>query len=254
MFSSEKKRYLQNLEDYMGGQVPSLSPVWDILSGISNYRNGLNIYTPFRGNFVFTDQLMSAAKGTGIGSKEAKAKKWEVMRGWMSNTVGGGIFYRFNSNNVETVKTTTEKVIGYPVLSNIVGRFIKVSDYGKREELRKDKSKIRSNNDAVTLLAYDAITKAMNNEQPNRNEMIALVVKYKSLPRMWKKLVSQKFTNVYVQEIINAKSKEEKTAVGIRMQEDKFSRRMLDGGDRKGIKFLNAPDFSNWVRPTEEGK
>ena len=116
--------------------------------------------------------------------------------------------------------------------------------------MRKDKKKTRANADAITRLSYKGIEKLIGGEQPNRDETIAMVVKYKSLKRTWRKLITQRYTNVYIQEIVNAKSKAEKTAVGIRMSEDKFSRRMLDGKDRKGIKFLDPP----WVHPTEEVK
>ena len=252
MFSSKKKDYATNLVDYMGGQVPSLSPVWDMMAGVYDYNTGRNIYDNFRQREIFSDQLMSASKVEGEAGKVARDEKRNQFAGWMSNNAGLGIVYKFNSNNVETIKTTLEKVIGYPVLSNIVGRFVKVSDYGKRETLKKAKEKVRSANDLQNHLVGEALKKNLKGEKPTQQEQVALFLKYDTLPDKYKNLVQKMYGDVYVQEIINAKSNEEIIEVSNAASEDPFSRMLPSGDNAKGIKFI-YPKVP-WTHLSEEKK
>jgi hypothetical protein len=253
VFSSKKEDYATNLVDYMGGQVPSLSPVWNMMAGVYDYSTGKNIYDNFRQREIFSDQLMSASKVGGEEGKQARDKKRKQFAGWMSNNAGLGIVYKFNSNNVDTVKTELEKVIGYPVLSNIVGRFVKVSDYGKRETLKKAKEKVRSENDLQLFLTSEALKKNLKGEKPTKEETRALFIKYDTLEDKYKNLTQQMYGNVYIQEILNARSTKEKQAVADAAYEDSYSRRLPMGENaKKGIEFV-YPKVP-WTHLSEEEK
>jgi len=111
----------------LGGQVPSLSPIITSGYATSQFITGANPYDFFRGRNVLTDD-------------QYKAGGWDSISpflGWQWEQLGGGIFMKFYSNGVPPAqKTAGEKILAMPLVSNIVGRWIRVSDYGLREKYR----------------------------------------------------------------------------------------------------------------------
>lgn len=113
---------------YTGGQLPSLSPVLGAVSATAQFVSGQNPYDYFRGRNVLSDQEYRA------GGAQASQK----FAFWMFEELGGGIFVKPYSNSLTPPKdkTTTERILSMPVLSNIFNRFLKVSDYGQTELIR----------------------------------------------------------------------------------------------------------------------
>jgi len=125
--------FSEGLFDYMAGQAPTLTPSLTIPGDIVNYLGGRNPYDSFRGRTAIPKKIWEAG-GT---------KRRNAFLKYLWNEAGGGILYRFKNDNVEDIKTELEKVIGLPVASNVIGRFIRVSNTGKRQELRSVSSGIR---------------------------------------------------------------------------------------------------------------
>jgi hypothetical protein len=120
----------------LGGQIPSVTPTVGLISTTGQYLSGQNPYDYFRGRNVMTDDVFAAG-----GSEAAKAF-W----GWQFQQIGGGVFGNFfNGSKTPVDKSIPEKVASVPVLGNVFGRFVKVSNYGQTEmfnQIQKEYTKI----------------------------------------------------------------------------------------------------------------
>lgn len=119
---------LTDIISYTGGQIPSISPVIDSISATAQFVSGQNPYDYFRGRNIISDDAFNAGG-------------WEAIKpflGWQFQQMGGGIFGNFfNGSQTPVDKSIPEKVFTAPVVSNILGRFIRVSNYGKSEVYRQ---------------------------------------------------------------------------------------------------------------------
>jgi len=130
--------------DYTMDQLPGLNPM--ILAGKQtvDYFNGINPYDAFRDRRALDDTLFEART---METHLAFVK-------YLSNQLGGGIVYQFKDNDIESVKLELQNVLGYdlttpipapgvagateaPVLGDIVGRWIKITDQGKSQAARR---------------------------------------------------------------------------------------------------------------------
>lgn len=116
-----------------GGQLPSISPSITNLIATGQFLAGQNPYDWFRNREVLTDDQMKAG-----GMYAAKP-----FAGWLFNQSGGGLFYYFTQGAPKD-KSGTEKALALPLVGNVVGRFIKVSDYGRTEKLNQIKENVQS--------------------------------------------------------------------------------------------------------------
>lgn len=129
----DRDHYFTGLFDYMAGQAPTVHPFLMSMGAVIQYASGQNPYDHFRGREAIPELEFAADDSR---ARIAFAK-------WISNQVGGGIVYRFGSDKPEQVRTELEKALNIPIAGNIIGRFVKVSDYGIREELRDEKKRSR---------------------------------------------------------------------------------------------------------------
>lgn len=117
---------LSQLLSYTGGQVPGITPAISTPTKIFEYLQGRNPYDSFRGQPILSDDVFKAG---GMYANSAMLK-------WTLNQIGGGVIMRFSTVSVTPEDTgTVESIINAPVVSNIVGRFIRVSNYGTKEHL-----------------------------------------------------------------------------------------------------------------------
>jgi len=206
----DQDHYFTGLFDYMAGQAPTLHPFGMAMAAVVQYASGQNPYDHFRGREAIPELEFQADD---YRSRIAFAK-------WVSNQVGGGIVYRFGSDNPGEVKTELEKALNLPIAGNIIGRFVKVSDYGLREELRDEKKNIRKMIARETLDTRDSIAKFLNGEKLEDQD-IALIVKHSDmLDNYVRKFWAYQYGNVYLQEYMSAQSRLEKAAVFKRMLQD----------------------------------
>jgi len=113
---------------YTGGQLPSITPVIDAVFSVSQFLAGQNPYDFFRGRNVLKDDEFKA------GGKYALIPYLK----WQFQQLGGGTFMRFEIHEqTPTEKSLLQIGLNAPLVSNVVGRFIKVSDYGSTEKARE---------------------------------------------------------------------------------------------------------------------
>ena len=129
--NNNNRPFMRDVADvfsYAGGQLPSTTPILSVARATAQYLAGENPYDYFRGRNVIPDAEFEA------GGYHA-FKPFAI---WAINSVGGNVFLKsYTSMQAPETRTWTQKVIEAPVLSNIVGRWVKVSDYGKTEKNRQ---------------------------------------------------------------------------------------------------------------------
>lgn len=124
---------LIDVATFAGGQLPSVSPSITSVVATGQFLAGQNPYDWFRNREVLTDDQFKAG-----GIYAAKP-----FLGWLFNQSGGGVFYHF-TQTAPRDKSGPEKLFNLPLVGNIAGRFVKVSDYGQTEEANKIKKEVQS--------------------------------------------------------------------------------------------------------------
>ena len=118
---------LGQLADYSAGQFPSVAPVFEAGLSTVQFVSGRNPYDAFRGRYVFTED-------------EFKARDWRTVKkfiGWQFQQLGGGIVWKFYPGEQRPrERTPAQKVLELPVVSNIIGRFVRITNYGEIEAFR----------------------------------------------------------------------------------------------------------------------
>jgi hypothetical protein len=123
---------MATIVDYTAGQLPGLSPSLVLADDVVKFASNQNIYDAFRNRAVFTRDEMDAAGAGYYKPKAAKFLRYEFQQ------MGGGIIYRVSgSEDRPEERTPAQKVLELPVVSNILGRFVRISNYGRLEMLRK---------------------------------------------------------------------------------------------------------------------
>jgi hypothetical protein len=201
--SRDTKKMTTGLVDYMAGQAPTVHPGIDMLIASVQYASGQNPYDFFRGNYAIPDQVFKAG---GERSHEAFMK-------WLANKSGSTLVYRFKTNDLDRIKTDLERVVGYPFASNIVGRFVKVSDRGIKEEIRDIKYDIQSNRAKEILDVKDAIVKWVNGESLSETEKSLIIDNPEVVDRNAMTMLTRRYGNVFMEEFVTSTSIEEKGAV-----------------------------------------
>lgn len=167
---------LTDIFSFFGGQLPSVSPAITNLSATYQYYSGQNPYDAFRGRNVISDEAFTA------GGKY-KAKEFY---GWLFNQMGGGLFYRFNTSSTPRKKSNIEKAFQLPLLSNIGGRFVRVSDYGYYEEAsiplqqaQQEEARARiERNKIVAEYVQMAFDKGVLSDQQIEDEVSVMLIDY----------------------------------------------------------------------------
>ena len=114
-----------DLISFTGGQLPGITPTISSIISITQFVSGKNPYDSFRGRNVLDDDAFEAG---GIHALKPFVS-------WQLKQMGAGVFFKgYVSTQPPETKTWTQKIIEAPLLSNIIGRWIKVSNYGQREK------------------------------------------------------------------------------------------------------------------------
>lgn len=146
---------------YAGGQVPSVTPVVTAGFNLMQFVAGENPYDFFRQRPVLTDDQQEA------GGME-RTKPFVT---FMFQQLGGNVFVKLYTN--ETVPknpSLSEKIASLPVVGNIAGRFIKASNYGEVEAIRKVTDEVKQGQAQERLVnrrtVYDYVERSQGMSYP----------------------------------------------------------------------------------------
>lgn len=145
-----------------GGQLPAVTAAITIPVDTFKFASGQNIYDEFRQRNVISDKEMEAG-----GWYKAKP-----FLKYIVNQAGGNIFIRLDYGD-KFDQTPLEKVMRVPILSNIIGRFVKVTDYGEAEKMKSSLSKIKQGSAAQSIEQGEIITqRAQDFRKSDKNNSI----------------------------------------------------------------------------------
>lgn len=111
--------------DFGAGQLPNFVPSLTGVGAILTYLSGKNPYDSYRNRNVIPDAEFAAGMKYSL----------PIFLNWLAQNQGLGIILPSYTPPGEL--TTLQKILGAPVISNILGRWLKVSDQGKKEALRE---------------------------------------------------------------------------------------------------------------------
>lgn len=152
--------------DYMGGQTPSLSPQVGLLTDTAQFATGGKVYDQFRDRFLYTEDEAADP------NRWRKAKKFI---GYEFQQMGGGIVWKFYpGTQTPQTRSIGQVIIEAPILSNIIGRYVKITNYGEIERLRAVKTQTANSEAGVRLDIRSEINDAVNRYQqlPNAQQTL----------------------------------------------------------------------------------
>jgi len=169
----------------------------------------------------------NAPHDTWRGESAISQKHWEAggydaakeIGKWASNELGGGIVYRFSREQTESIESGDygflERLIGYPILQNALGRFIKITDYGVTEKLTAGADDIRSQRASDRLKIERELRQSI--QDPDfviSDETIDLIGKYgRSMKKTAKGMIIDTYGRPVLRSLENARSNEERKAI-----------------------------------------
>lgn len=147
-----------------GGQLPGLNPLIEI--GAAWYTYGAMGRAPvdlYSGSRIMTDDQAGAGEGTG-----------ELLR-YTANNLGASIVVRFNKYPLDAAEPTwLEKVLRLPIISNSLGRWVKVSNRGVTESFRPITDAIEKQRAKTRLDAQRAIERLLNKQPLSADDVLRL--------------------------------------------------------------------------------
>lgn len=133
----------QDVFSLMAGQIPSQAPIIDMLSVITQYVTGQNPYDFFRGRNILTDDEQKIRGFYGA----RKMGRWFLNKSGIPFVANWG--YQGKPGEPWIVKSAR--------IAPVLSRFIKITDYGLKEQAREIKSKKIENSALIRLKKFDAL-------------------------------------------------------------------------------------------------
>jgi len=215
----DKREYTTGLIDYMAGQAPTVHPGVEAVIAAVEYASGRNPYDHFKGKYAIPEQIFLAG---GARSHAAFAK-------WLANKSGMSLVYRFKYDDVDRIKTELEEILGYPLVSNLLGRFIKVTNQGVRERLRSKTLDVRQENTRELLDAKEVVNKLIRydyeTDEPFTDSEILLLASHPDvIDRNLAAGLARKYGHVHLEALITAPSTDERVVIWNDMLEHQRNR------------------------------
>jgi hypothetical protein len=147
----------EGLTSFWGGQVPSMNSLLQVAYMWASYEIfGHNPYDTFRGRTMLSDTEYAA------GGWHARQRL--IKHTW--NSLGGSIAHRFQNPQLESPpEGEVEKFLRLPVVSNALGRWVKVSNRGLTDADRMLTAPVQQQR-AETRLAVQEITRKLLAAEP----------------------------------------------------------------------------------------
>ena len=147
---------LAQVVDYTAGQFPGVSPAITTTEDTLAFASGQNPYDEFRGRTLFTEDELKA--------RDTRALTKFI--GWEFQNLGGGIVWKFYPGEQRPrAQTTGQKIIALPIVSNIVGRFVRITNYGELESLRKAAGRVQRDEARARLSEREALGRVLREWQ-----------------------------------------------------------------------------------------
>lgn len=134
--------------DYGAGQLPNVTPLWAGVGSTISYLSGHNPYDYFRNRNIIPDTEFKA------GFKYSLP----LFVDWLAKNQGAGIML---PSYVPKDPTKLQQVLSYPFVSNVIGRWLKSSNFGQTEGNIRINQNIDRQNAQQNLETRDKLDKAL---------------------------------------------------------------------------------------------
>jgi len=165
----------QDIFNFAGGQLPGLNPIGVALWKNAQFLGGTN--PEDRGGKIVDQTRFDA----GLGKLE--------MAKWTANQLGAGLVVRFQRDNFyDPEPTMVEKVLNWPIISNLAGRFLKVSNRGLDQKAEREiRAPARERSAKMRLGIQEIMDSGLNQDnqaalmEPGAQEYLKKAAKEKSI-------------------------------------------------------------------------
>jgi hypothetical protein len=199
----DKGDWLKGLTDYMAGQAPTLNPGIAIAIEALMYATGRNPYNFHTGKYAIDQRIFKA-------DDERTHKSFLK---YIANKSGATIIHKFKTDDIDKIRTQLEEITDFPFVSNIIGRFVKVSDAGKYETIQRAVKKVGKLEVREQLDVRDAMTKWVNGEELDTKEKQLLVDNVDMVDRGVLRILSRRYGLTFMDQFIAAPTNRQKMAV-----------------------------------------
>ncbi len=153
---------LADVANYLGRDVPNLHPgIRALLFDLPTALAGGNPRDPFRDRNIWTDDEHLAGGWP----------KWRTFIGYEFQQLGGGIVWRFSPGEQRPRRVRGwQRILEVPVASDVLRRWIRVSDYGVQEQAREAREPV-------------AVAEAQRRPRPTRPPRPTCATRPKTRPR-----------------------------------------------------------------------
>lgn len=138
--------------DYTIGQLPGVTPTLGGISDAAQFAAGGRVYDPFRNRFLFSED-------------EAKARDWRTVKkfvGYEFQQLGGSILWKFYPGESRPEqRTKLQQILELPIASNIVGRSLRSTGYGRTERLRETQAQVERGEARRRLTEREALNETI---------------------------------------------------------------------------------------------
>lgn len=150
---------LGSLLNYAGQDLPGANPgMMEMGKAYDYFIEGRNPYDPFRGKPVLDEDVFKAGQGGKELLKQA------------ASNLTGGIVYRHRPDIPGETPTSMEEFLRQPVISNIMGRWVRVSNAGLTEQDTKVTEPIDAHRAQLRLVADEILRKNSAGEMRTQSE------------------------------------------------------------------------------------
>ncbi|MBF0285910.1 MAG: hypothetical protein HQL51_15785 [Magnetococcales bacterium] len=198
-----------DLFDYASGHAPGAAPPISAAIDIAAYLSGKNPYDNYRGQLAVPETAFEAG---GWQSHQEMLK-------FLWNRNGGGILHVFRGEDARGVQSELEQFLNFPIVSNLVGRFLKVTDAGIHEQAMRVWREVREGEAREILAAREGARNMVEGGSPTPDEAVAMARHADAVGRKLQHDLLTRYGDRWIVETMAAKSSAERAAVLQRLQE-----------------------------------
>lgn len=157
----------QDIAAFGAGMFPTSAPMMDAGAAWWAYLlEGRNPYDDFRGREIIPNDKFLAGASESV----------PVLAKWTWNTLGGGIIYRFRDRRLEDGEPTElESGLETPVVGNLIGRWLRVSNRGIQEQVQAISAEVEQERAILRLAANEMLRKQFAGEPFTDEERQAML-------------------------------------------------------------------------------
>jgi hypothetical protein len=198
--------------DYTSAQFPHLNPllsmVWDTMS----FMGGHNPLDAFHQTYMVPEEVMKAAES---GEPEDIWRKYKYFLRNIANQTGIGVVYKFRNEEPEKLKSELEEKLGWPVLSNTIGRFVKVSNRGITELTQEHQKVIAGMQASMDISTREAVAKILEgrSNELTEKQIVSMIQKSKTIPHKFLVMIARQYGQAWLEAYERAPGKVAKLQV-----------------------------------------